>query len=107
MSRGEPSRRREIRRGVLVGIGGLNVDPYANEPRTGRLRQPLLCARRFAGRGIGSALVRHLLAATRGSFDTVRLRTADAASGRFYEALGFVATADRFATHERTMDSRS
>ena len=89
-------------KGVLVGIGGLNVDPYASEPRIGRLRH-LYVREAFRGRGTGGAIVRHLLASARGPFDAVRLRTADEAAGRFYEAFGFVATADPFATHERTV----
>src|SRR5687768_15110823 len=39
----------------LVAVGGLNRDPYAPEPRVGRLRH-LYVRRAFRGKGVGRAL---------------------------------------------------
>jgi len=74
--------------GQLVGVCGLNVDPYATAPRVGRVRHlyVLVAHRRH---GVGRQLMDRVLAAARGPFDTLRLRTGNAAAARLYENLGF------------------
>jgi len=74
--------------GAVVGVCGLNVDPYARDPRTGRVRH-LYVATAHRGRGLGERLVREVLAAARGRFDVLRLRTTNPAAARLYERLGF------------------
>lgn len=74
--------------GRLVGVCGLNVDPYAGNERVGRVRH-LYVLSPFRRRGIGRQLVERVIQAARGRFDAVRLRTNDAAAARLYEALGF------------------
>ena len=70
----------------LLGIGGLNRDPYTDDPRVGRLRHFYVMkdARRA---GIGRSLVEHILGHATGHFDSVRLWTDRA--GPFYDRLGF------------------
>ncbi|MBI3514839.1 MAG: GNAT family N-acetyltransferase [Proteobacteria bacterium] len=82
----------------LVGVGGLNRDPYVAAPRIGRLRHlyVLTAWRRGAA---GGALVRAVVEAARGGFDCVRLRTSAPAAVRLYEALGFAPVDDPTATH--------
>jgi GNAT superfamily N-acetyltransferase len=89
----------------LVGIAGLNADPYlASDPRqpaTGRLRHLYVLpeARRA---GIGRALVAAVWNAAAPTFARVRLRTTNPVADRFYVALGFARTgAERDATHAR------
>ncbi len=84
--------------GALAGVGGLNRDPYADDPELGRLRHVYVhpAAPRH---GVASALVGHLLAAARGRFRAVRLRTASAEASALYERFGFVASAEDRATH--------
>jgi GNAT superfamily N-acetyltransferase len=74
--------------GRLVGVCGLNVDPYAAEARVGRVRHlyVLSASRRL---GVGRYLVAAVIEAARGRFDTLRLRTANPAAARLYETLGF------------------
>jgi len=72
----------------LVGVCGLNVDPYASDERVGRVRH-LYVLSAFRRRGIGRRLVKRVIQAAHGRFDNVRLRTTDAAAARLYEALGF------------------
>ncbi|MDD5263775.1 MAG: GNAT family N-acetyltransferase [Candidatus Bipolaricaulis sp.] len=79
--------------GRLVGVCGLNRDPYASEPRVGRVRH-LYVAQEWRGRGVGAALVRHVIQEARGAFDVLRLRAADGAAGFFFARLGFVPTSD-------------
>jgi GNAT superfamily N-acetyltransferase len=71
-----------------VGIGGLNIDPYAIAPGVGRVRHVyVLSARRRAG--VGERLMHAILDAARGRFEIARLRTSNPAAARLYERLGF------------------
>lgn len=74
---------------ILAGIGGLNVDPFAGDEGTGRVRHlyVLPAHRRL---GIGRELVAAVLDAARGRFVRLRLRTANPAAARLYERLGFL-----------------
>lgn len=74
--------------GRLVGVCGLNVDPYTDSSRVGRVRRLYVsvdCRRR----GIGRQLVQRVVMMSRGTFDQLRLRTDNPGAARFYEALGF------------------
>jgi SAM-dependent methyltransferase/ribosomal protein S18 acetylase RimI-like enzyme len=85
--------------GRLVGACGLNVDPYAGDPRVGRVRHlyVLTAHRRL---GVGRRLVGAVAAAAHGPFATLRLSTANPAAARLYEALGFRRHAgDAHCTH--------
>ncbi len=84
--------------GHLVGVGGLNRDPYTVAEGIGRLRHVYVLAahRRF---GIGAVLVRALLREAEGHFRVVRLRTASAEAAAFYRRLGFQEAAEPGATH--------
>jgi GNAT superfamily N-acetyltransferase len=81
------------RRGRVVGVCGLSVDPYARGVRVGRVRHlyVLVAWRRC---GVGRRLVGQVIAAAGGVFDRLRLRTANPAAARLYERLGFRACAD-------------
>ena len=85
---------------TLVGIGGLNRDPYGSEEGTGRLRH-LYVMTACRGRGIGSMLVDRLLVGSERHFARIRLRSRDA--GRFYLRHGFQQTAEPNATHVRRL----
>jgi GNAT superfamily N-acetyltransferase len=74
--------------GEIVGACGLNVDPYTVEGRVGRVRH-LYVREAYRRHGIGRRLVEEVIAAARGSFDRLRLRTANPEAARLYEALGF------------------
>jgi GNAT superfamily N-acetyltransferase len=74
--------------GRVVGLCGLNADPYAGGPRVGRVRRLYVLAD-YRRRGIGRRLVLEVVAAARGAFDLLRLWTEDRAAAAFYEALGF------------------
>jgi GNAT superfamily N-acetyltransferase len=84
----------------LLGVCGLNVDPYSPSPRVGRVRH-LYVSAAHRHQGIGSRLVHEVIVAARHSFDRLRLRTNDPHAARFYERLGFLrCEADSSATHE-------
>jgi ribosomal protein S18 acetylase RimI-like enzyme len=74
--------------GLLVGVCGLNVDPYTGNERVGRVRH-LYVSSAFRRRGVGRQLVMHVIQAAHGRFDNLHLRTNNVAAVRLYETLGF------------------
>lgn len=87
---------------TLVGIGGLNVDPYVMDGFTARLRR-LYVAKAFRRRGIGEALVLELLQHASLHFRQVRLSTDTESAAAFYSRLGFRAIEDETATHVKVL----
>jgi len=79
--------------GHLVGVCGLNVDPYAGDTRIGRVRH-LYVLTPFRRRGVGRQLVAHVIERARDRFDKIRLRTNDEGAARLYVAMGFRAVGD-------------
>jgi ribosomal protein S18 acetylase RimI-like enzyme len=74
--------------GELVGVCGLNVDPYAGDPAIGRIRR-LYVLGAYRRRGIGQLLVQAVLRSAHTRFQSLRVRTENAAAARLYERLGF------------------
>ncbi len=74
--------------GRLVGVCGLNVDPYARDDRVGRVRH-LYVLTPFRERGVGRQLVAHIIDFAGRRFESLRLRTNNEAAARLYVALGF------------------
>lgn len=73
---------------ALAGMGGLNIDHYANNPGVGRVRHVyVLDAQRR--QGAGRALLMTTMTAAFESFDELRLRTNTTEGALFYESLGF------------------
>ena len=84
--------------GRLVGVCGLNVDPYSAEPGLGRLRH-LYVLSAYRRRGIGRQLVAEVITAARGRFDHLRLSTGNSVAARFYERMGFRSAEAAHCTH--------
>ena len=83
----------------LIAIGGLNIDPYADNTTTGRVRH-LYVHPKWRKQGIGKALVEKIIEAAKGHFPLLRLRTFNEEAALFYLAIGFQATSDsKSATH--------
>jgi GNAT superfamily N-acetyltransferase len=82
----------------LIAIGGLNRDPFLNDPAVGRIRRIYVRAD-SRGAGVGTALVRFLLAEARPHFLHVRLRAVTPDAARLYKTLGFRPIVDPHATH--------
>lgn len=84
----------------LVAIGGLNVDPYIDDPSVGRIRHVYVVPK-ARDAGVGRSLVRALVDHARTVFSRVRLRTVTPDGTAFYIALGFeVLTSEDDATHQ-------
>lgn len=74
--------------GEVAGVCGLNIDPYLDDPRVGRVRR-LYVSTAHRRRGLGSLLVSCIVDDARQSFDVLRLRTRNPIAAAFYESLGF------------------
>jgi GNAT superfamily N-acetyltransferase len=86
-----------VANGQVVGVCGLNRDPYTRDPRIGRVRR-LYVAPAHRSHGVGQALLEAVAAHARGHFSLLRVRT-EAASD-FYTAQGFRrAASDAEVTH--------
>ena len=72
----------------LVGICGLNIDPYAADEAIGRVRH-LYVAAGWRRRGVGGELVERIVQLSRARFRELRLRTRNPDAARLYERLGF------------------
>lgn len=91
--------------GQVVGMCGLNIDPYGDDQSLGRIRHlyVLPSARRT---GIGTSLVVACLELAANTFARVRLRTFDQSAAAFYTAIGFRAVSEPDATHEMWLADR-
>ncbi|WP_169617936.1 GNAT family N-acetyltransferase [Nodosilinea sp. P-1105] len=74
--------------GAIVGIGGLNQDPYFNHPKVGRSRH-LYVESGWRKRGVGRLLVTQLIHAAKQHYQLLTLRTDTPAAAEFYQKLGF------------------
>jgi len=74
--------------GELIGIGGLNRDPYVVDADTGRVRH-LYVRREDRRRGCASLLMQTIIDRAKEHFRTLRLFTDNPAAAVFYEGLGF------------------
>jgi GNAT superfamily N-acetyltransferase len=72
----------------LVAIGGLNRDPYLSQPDIGRVRH-LYVLSAWRKQGIGKQLVQAIIAAAKGRFRLLTVRTFSAEADGFYRAIGF------------------
>lgn len=90
--------------GRLVGVCGVNRDPYTKDDSMGRLRR-LYVLPQVRRMGVGRQLVERAIIDAQNHFNAVRLRTLDDQSASFFEAAGFRAIEGQDeATHEMKFD---
>ncbi|PGZ63968.1 GNAT family N-acetyltransferase [Bacillus cereus] len=75
--------------GMLIGIGGLNQDPYTEDNRIGRLRR-FYISKDYRRIGLGNLLLNRLLSHAEKYFQIVVLHTDTKQGNAFYLANGFV-----------------
>lgn len=87
----------------LVGVCGLNVDPFAGAPEIGRVRR-LFVSTAHRRQGIGSFLLHRLTKDAAGRFKVVHVRTYDPVADAFYRAQGFATVAgEEHFTHRAVL----
>ena len=85
--------------GQVVGMVGLNIDPYLNDPSIGRLRHLYVHPDHREG-GVGTELVTAAMQSALGEFKRVRLRTPGDRADAFYDNYGFERSMSDTASHE-------
>jgi ribosomal protein S18 acetylase RimI-like enzyme len=82
----------------LIGVGGLNKDPYTLAPKTGRVRH--LYVREARRReGYATLIMNKIMEMASYNFTVLRLFTDNAGASAFYEKLGFKQTEEFKASH--------
>ena len=74
--------------GILMAIGGLNRDPFSNDPSIGRLRR-FYVRKESRRNGIGTLLVKRIIEEARKYYKTLVLHTDTVQADQFYTTLGF------------------
>jgi GNAT superfamily N-acetyltransferase len=82
----------------IVGMCGLNIDPFSEENETGRLRH-LYTHPDFRKQGIAGQLVQSIIQNAGHYFTRIRLRTDNPIAERFYLKCGFQQVTEEDATH--------
>jgi GNAT superfamily N-acetyltransferase len=90
--------------GKLVGVCGLNEDPYLQDPAIGRVRH-LYVLQQFRRCGVGRLLMENIIQAARQHFRILTLWTNNPVADKLYCSLGF-SQEERFfkATHFMNLD---
>jgi GNAT superfamily N-acetyltransferase len=84
--------------GQLVGVGGLNADPYLPATDVGRIRHVYVLGS-WRHKGVGRTLIDRLVGEAGGLFGELRLRTDTAGAAAFYLRCGFSPVDDPAASH--------
>ncbi len=79
----------------LIGVGGLNIDPYYPQSPPGRVRR-LFIHPSHRRKGVGSVLMRSIEAYASHYFTLLQLFTSSATADAFYTSLGYDRVHDRF-----------
>jgi ribosomal protein S18 acetylase RimI-like enzyme len=82
----------------ILGVCGLNRDPYINSSQIGRVRR-LYVMQDSRRQGIGRTLVHQVIEVAKLSFDWLHVRTTNPIAAQFYQSLGFMPCHDESATH--------
>ena len=88
----------------IVGLCGLNIDPFTENPMIGRVRR-LYVSKAHRRQGIARALVNEAIEAASTHFSTLHLRTDNPAACLFYESLGFIPVKESLCTHRMTLEN--
>ncbi len=78
-----------FRKEKLIGIGGLNQDPYTKDNKIGRLRR-FYILKDYRRKGLGRILLERIISDAKIYFNIVVLRTDTEQGDRFYTSNGFV-----------------
>ncbi len=73
----------------LIGIGGLNEDPYTENNKIGRVRR-FYIAKEYRRKGVGRLLLLRILSDAKKYFNIVVLHTDTEQGDKFYTSSGFV-----------------
>lgn len=75
--------------GILIAIGGLNIDPYTKVQKVGRVRR-FYVSKNFRRKGIGQILLNKIVNEAKKNFDILVLHTDTPQASQFYTSFGFL-----------------
>jgi GNAT superfamily N-acetyltransferase len=75
--------------GILIAIGGLNIDPYTKGQKVGRVRR-FYVSKNFRRKGIGQILLNKIVNEAKKNFDVLVLHTDTPHASQFYTSFGFL-----------------
>lgn len=82
----------------LIGVGGLNRDPYSDNPAMGRVRHVYI-AKEYRGKGLSKILMKLIIERAKEYFSSLRLATGNPIAAALYESLGFEKIDEYKGTH--------
>jgi GNAT superfamily N-acetyltransferase len=82
----------------LIGIGGLNRDPYTKDVNAGRVRH-LYIRQTYRRMGYATLLMNAIISQARRQFTVLRLFTDNPVASEFYKKLGFQTTTGDKVSH--------
>jgi len=82
----------------ILGLCGLNRDPYTDSNQIGRVRR-LYVMQDNRRQGIGQIVVNRVIEVAKLSFDRLHVRTTNPIAAQFYQSLGFMPCHDESVTH--------
>lgn len=89
----------------LIGIGGLNIDPYVENAGIGRVRH-LYIRQAYRRKGCATLLMNTIIGRAQLHFHLLRLFTTNPAAAAFYEQLGFVHLPGYKVSHVLTFNEK-
>ncbi len=81
-----------------IAIGGLNIDPYVDDPDLGRVRH-LYVSKKHRRNGVAKLLLTEIIKAAKGNFKQVRLYTPSEVASQLYESFGFSKSSKEHESH--------
>ncbi|USK52554.1 GNAT family N-acetyltransferase [Bacillus sp. CMF12] len=73
---------------VLIAIGGLNIDPFSNDEKVGRLRR-FYVSKDYRRNGLGKLLLNQIIYDAKHFYKVLVLHTDTEQGDKFYTSLGF------------------
>lgn len=83
---------------LCIGVGGLNVDPYIDDPNIGRIRHVFISLK-YRRKSLATLLLRKIIQIGAKHFELLRLYTENPNASSFYESLGFIESKAEKETH--------
>lgn len=87
---------------TLIGLGGINQDPYSQNEKAGRIRR-FYVSKEHRRQGVGELILRALLKEAEIFFDFAVLRTDNQEASLFYKQAGFIED-DRYENSTHYLD---
>ena len=82
----------------LVAVGGLNIDPFVDDPTVGRVRH-VYVLKKYRGLGLSKILMKMIIDKAKQHFKILRLSTHNPVAASLYESLGFEKAEGHKVTH--------